>query len=89
MSYAVRLAKITAQHHATDAAHPDHGESWRASRHATRVHVIEDAIGVDLEDLDDDESRCLEWLAGCDDTTVAGVAALLDRARNQGRGELE
>ena len=58
---------------------------WRAARAATYIRTLTDAAGIDPVDLDHDEAGTLHWLAGCDDTTVAGVAALLDRARRQGR----
>lgn len=83
-TYAVRLAAIAAAHRLTDARHPDRRDEWRAARHATYLATLADALGADLDVLDADERSAVEWLAGWDDPTVAGVAALLDRARTGG-----
>jgi hypothetical protein len=86
VSYTDRLDQLTDAHRLTDARHPDRREAWRDARRATYVAVLADAAGVDPDALDADERRALDWLAGWDDPTVAGVAALLDRARGADRG---
>lgn len=80
-TYPDRLAAIRDGHRAADREHPDHRDGWREARHAIYVRTLADAAGVDLDQLDDDEARAVEWLTGWDAETVAGVAALLDRAR--------
>lgn len=84
-TYQARLAAIRAEHATTDRSHPDHGEQWRDARRRAYVWELLDAMDqLGAAHLDDDELRYLDWLAGWDDETVAGVCALLDRARLAG-----
>lgn len=79
-TYPARADAIRAADDQADVDHPRRGDGWRAARYAGRLAVLVDAIGVDVDRLDRDEARVLAWLADCDTTSVAGVAALLDRA---------
>lgn len=58
---------------------PDQGEQWREGRRDARRREIVDAIGA--TSFTDEEVRMIEWVAGWDAETVAGIAALIDRAR--------
>jgi hypothetical protein len=80
-TYPDRLSEIRAGHRQADGLHPDRRDGWRDARTATFRAVLLDAAGTDPDRLDDDERAALRWLCSWDAETVAGVAALLDRAR--------
>lgn len=79
-TYIVRLDRLLGEHAETDRRHPGGGVDWRDARHRTHVWALVDAVGS-ADELDGDELRHVEWLAGQDVFTVAAAAALLDRAR--------
>lgn len=81
MSREQRLASIREAHRRVDeeidlARDP---EQWREARRDAMRREIVDAIGA--TSFADDEVRMIEWIAGWDAETVAGIAALIDRAR--------
>jgi hypothetical protein len=85
-AYTARLGAIRDEHRETDLLHRHRDaaerERWREARRQTYLRTLTEALGAGLDDLDTDEARTVEWLAGWDDDIVAGVAALLDRARH-------
>lgn len=80
-TYAHRLADLKHLEQQVDLEHDvtTDTDGWRAARLDARRTQLLDALGAG--DLDPRETRLLDWLAGQDSQTVAGVAALLDRAR--------
>ena len=60
--------------------HPIGGPVWKAARRDNARQLLADAGMLDLDDLDDDERQAVEWVAGWDEDTVAGVARLLQLA---------
>jgi hypothetical protein len=76
-TYPARLAEVRA----ALAAVPDEPTTWRQARREVRFGLLAGAVGTEAEDLPDGEARVLDWLADQDAETVAGVAALIDRAR--------
>lgn len=83
-TYEARLAAIRGQHAITDKNHRDRRDEWRAARRRTYVWELLDAMDAAGSVVGDDELRYIDWLANWDDETVAGVCALLDRARLAG-----
>ena len=77
MSYADHLKTLREAEREADHLHPGAQESWREARLASRRALL----GAHLPpELPEEEERILAWLAGWDAETVAGVAALMDRA---------
>ncbi len=81
-SYDARLAELRAAERRVDEAVSiaKDRDRWRAARRQAAVQLLCDAAGTDLDRLDEGERRVVEWLAETDATSVAAVAALLDRA---------
>jgi hypothetical protein len=80
-AYDQRLAAIRAAHVTNDRVNGGRPDAWRNGRQGAYLAALTDALGVGLDRLDAEERATLRWLASWDDETVAGVAALLDRAR--------
>lgn len=53
---------------------------------AVYAAYLAETIGVDLDELTDDERRSVEWLAERDANTIATVACLLDTAAHIAAG---
>lgn len=82
-TYDERTARIRADLDHVNVSHPSHDDAWRDARRSVFHRIILDAAGVEWDDLDVREQAALAWLVGWDEPTVAGVAALLDRARSR------
>lgn len=72
---------MPADHHA--APPPTDPDALRAHYRQTRRARLYDAAGVQPSDLPAEAVSVVEWLVGWDDSTVEGVAALLDAARRR------
>lgn len=69
------------------------GRPWKRPLGEGFRWFLEDAIGVDIEELSDDEQRLMTWLAQWDHWTVQTIGTLINRSRAQayedGRAEAQ
>jgi hypothetical protein len=81
---AIALAAIREADRDASERHPAGLPTWREAFRATRVRLVAALVGHDVATYSPLEADTLAWLGDQDAATVAGVSALIARARAAG-----